>query len=161
MPSATVDSIIDAALNALVPVSGQEMYHLITNALAIANEARDYEEFRRNVYAGERFSFCRIMCDSRETVPITLALVRLAEGDVEKTVTYAANFGRDADTIATMGGAIAGVYQSVMGIRSDWVEKARKLSKIDQDDLAERLMLTSRVKYDSQQLARQDYLSIW
>ena len=39
------------------------------------------------------------MYDSRETVPLTLALFRLADG---------ANLGRDADTIASMCGAIGG-----------------------------------------------------
>lgn len=160
-PSATVDSILDAARNALVPVSGQEMLSLIKNALAIANQATNYEDFRRTVYADEGRFFRRIACDSRETIPITLALFRLADGDVEKTVTYAANFGRDADTIATMGGAIAGAYQGIKGIRSDWAEKARQVSSVDQDDLAERLMLTSQAKFDSQQLTRQDYLAIW
>lgn len=159
-PASTIDSIINAVLNALVPVSGQEMLSLITKALAIANQATNYEDFRRIIYADEARFFRRIMCDSRETIPITLALFRLADGDVEKTVTYAANFGRDADTIATMGGAIAGAYQGINGIRSDWIEKARQVTGVDQDDLAERLILTSQAKFDSQQLARQDYLTI-
>jgi len=59
---------------------------------------------------------------------LKLALFHLAEGDFEKTVTYAANFGRDADTIAAMGGAIAGTFQGIGGIPSDWVEKARLVS---------------------------------
>ena len=37
-PVATVDSILDAALNVVVPVSGQEMLSLITHALTVANE---------------------------------------------------------------------------------------------------------------------------
>jgi ADP-ribosylglycohydrolase len=160
-PAATVDSILDAALEALVPVSGQEMFSLITGAQDLAKEAKDYETFRRSVYADEGRFFRRIMCDSRETIPITLALFRLAEGDVEKMVTYAANFGRDADTIGTMGGSIAGAYQGIQGIRADWIEKSQGVSSVDQDELAERLMCTSRAKFDSMQLAQKDFLSIW
>ena len=160
-PGSTVDSILDAALNAIVPVSGQEMLGLIKDALSIADQAADYQTFRRLIYADEQRFFRRIVCDSRETIPITLALFRLAEGDLEKTVTYAANFGRDTDTIATMGGAIAGAYQGILGLRADWVEKARQVSTVDQDDLAERLIYASRVKFDSQHLARKEYSAIW
>ena len=160
-PSATVASILEAAVNAVVPISGQEMRNLITDALAVANHADDYEAFRQKIYTDQSHFFRRIMCDSRETIPITLAIFRLAEGDIEKTVTYAANFGRDADTIATMGGAIAGAFQGVNCIRSDWVEKAHRVTSVDQGELAERLIRTSRAKSDSQQLARQEYMAIW
>ena len=160
-PAATVDSILEAALKAVVPVSGREMLDLINDALAVADETKDYKKFRQTIYAREEHFFRRITCDSRETIPLTLTLFRLAEGDVEKTVTYGANFGRDADTIATMGGAIAGAYQSITGIRTDWVEKARQFTSVDQDDLAERLIRTARAKFDSQALARQGFVAMW
>ena len=157
---ASVDSILDAALNAVVPVSGEEMLELITNALTTASETKDYRTFRQTVYANEGHFFRRIACDSRETVPMTLALFRLAEGNVEKMVTYGANFGRDADTISTMGGAIAGAYQGIKAIRSDWVQKARQFTSVDQDELAERLVITARAKFDSQELVRQGFTAI-
>lgn len=160
-PAATVDSILDAAVDAIVPVSGHEMASLIADVMVVADESQDYKAFRQTMYAREADFFRRIACDSRETIPITLALFRLAEGDTEKMVTYGANFGRDADTIATMGGAIAGAYQGVKGIRGDWVEKARQLTSVDQDDLAERLILTARAKFDSQEVVRQGFGAIW
>lgn len=159
-PSASVDSILDAAVDAVVPVSGEEMLNLITKALTTADETKDYKTFRQTVYADEEHFFRRIACDSRETVPMTLALFRLAGGDVERTVTYGANFGRDADTISTMGGAIAGAYQGIRGIRSDWVRKARQFTSIDQDELAERLVATARAKFDSQESVRQAFTAI-
>lgn len=159
-PEATVDSILDSAVNAIVPVSGQEMRGLITDVMAVADEAQDYKKFRQTMYARKADFFRRIACDSRETVPITLALFRLAEGDTEKMVTYGANFGRDADTIATMGGAIAGAYQGLAGIRADWVEKARQLTSVDQDDLAERLIRTAQAKFSSQELARKGFAAM-
>ena len=85
-PSATVDTILQAALAFLDPISGQEMAYLITKLLAIAQETSEYTEFRRFVYANQDLYFHRLICDSRETVPITLALFYLAEGEVEKTV---------------------------------------------------------------------------
>jgi hypothetical protein len=51
-----------------------------------------------------------VMCDSRETVPAAIALALLASGDPVTAVTYGANFGRDADTIACMAGYICGAF---------------------------------------------------
>jgi ADP-ribosylglycohydrolase len=53
----------------------------------------------------------RALCDSRETIPATLALCLLADGDPTLVVIYDANFGRDTDTIATMAGAICGALK--------------------------------------------------
>ncbi|MGZ5432547.1 MAG: ADP-ribosylglycohydrolase family protein, partial [Thermoanaerobaculia bacterium] len=46
----------------------------------------------------------RAMPDARETVPVALSLFYLANGDPRQTILYGANFGRDADTIASMAG---------------------------------------------------------
>ena len=59
----------------------------------------------------------------QETVPCVLALFYLADGDPVKSIIYGANFGRDADTIATMVGSPCGAYKGVDGLRPEWVEK--------------------------------------
>ena len=143
-----------------MPVSGEQMLCLIAEILTVASTSDDYDDFRRAVYAREDDFFRPITCDSRETVPITLALFQIAEGDVEKVVTYGANFGRDADTIATMGGAIAGAYQGIAKIREDWVKKAKQLTSVDQDELAQRLILAVRSKFDSQEPSRQAFTAM-
>jgi ADP-ribosylglycohydrolase len=158
---ATIDTILTAALEVIVPVSGQEMRKLIEDALQLAYEMNDYRRFRAAVYARERRFFRRLICDSRETIPITLALFYLAKGDPEKTVLYGANFGRDADTIATMGGAIAGAFRGIEGIRADWIEKAQQMTTISQADLAERLVRTAQAKYELQEPARKAFAVLW
>ena len=159
-PEASLETVLKAAQDAIVPVSGLEMLGLINEVLTVARESRDYQAFREALYANEARYFRRISCDSRETIPITLALFYLADGDVERVVTYAANFGRDADTIATMGGAIAGAFQGVDKIRSDWLEKARQLSSVDQDELASKLVRTALLKFDVQEKERQGFTMI-
>jgi len=52
---------------------------------------------------------------------------------------YAANFGRDADTIGAMTGAIGGAFRGVDGLGSDWVTKATAALP-GQDELARRLV---------------------
>jgi ADP-ribosylglycohydrolase len=135
----SVDSVLQAAQDAILPQSGREMLARIERALDLAQRTGDYTAFREAVYADRDRFFCRITCDSRETIPLTLALLYLGEGDLERCVCYAANLGRDADTIATMVGAIAGALGGIEGIRQDWVTKAHQVSAADQRELAHRL----------------------
>ena len=136
---ATSDSIITAATAFLQPISGTEMRDRIAEVLDIATKQGDYKGFRESMYEAKDKFFCKIGCDSRETIPITIALFSLSGGDVEKSVQYSANFGRDADTIASMCGAIAGAWHGASSIRQDWKDKVYKYAKTDQDELAEKL----------------------
>jgi len=153
-PEASVDSVLDAALEAILPQSGTEMRARIDRALSLARETHDYRAFRQAVYADPERFFCRITCDSRETIPLTLALLLLGEGDLERCVCYAANLGRDADTIATMAGAVAGALHGTPGIRADWVDKAHRVSSWDQRELARRLCQTAMHKHQQERQAQ-------
>jgi ADP-ribosylglycohydrolase len=153
-PEATVERVLQAAVRAIVPRSGQEMRGRVSRALDLARASGDYHAFRHAVYARQDTFFCRITCDSRETIPLTLALFLLGDGDVERCVTYAANLGRDADTIGTMCGAIAGALGGVEGIRGDWAEKAKSLARTDQEALAQRLAQVAMAKVEREGEAR-------
>ncbi len=83
------------------------MRQLIETALELARTSNDYFGFRSAYH--KRFRRA-IACDSRETIPATLAICQLAGGDPWKAVTYGANFGRDADTIACMAGYVCGAF---------------------------------------------------
>jgi ADP-ribosylglycohydrolase len=150
---ATVDSVIQASAGAIVQLSGREMLDRIDRMLGLARQAASYEAFRQALYAQADRFFCRITCDSRETIPLTLALFWLAEGNLERSVMYAANVGRDADTIASMCGAIAGALGGVDDIRDDWVEKAQQVSSTDQTELAARLANVALLKHRREQEA--------
>jgi ADP-ribosylglycohydrolase len=153
LPGATVETVLDAAMDAILPLSGQEMRGRIEAALALAREAGEYGAFREALYAqGERF-FCRITCDSRETVPLTLALWWLGQGDVADCIIYAANLGRDADTIASMVGAMAGALRGAASIQADWVDKVRRVAAVDQEALAEDLARVALAKRDEARAA--------
>jgi hypothetical protein len=78
---------------------------VLVESLRLASTADSYQGFRAQYQA--RFSR-PIFCDSLETVPAAFALALLADGDVRTAVEYAANFGRDTDTIASMAGALCG-----------------------------------------------------
>jgi ADP-ribosylglycohydrolase len=153
-PQAGLESVLQAAQDAILPQSGAEMLARIGRALQLASQTGDYQAFRQAVYADRDRFFCRITCDSRETIPLTLALFLLGEGDLERCVCYAANLGRDADTIATMVGAIAGALNGTPGIRQDWVDKAHSVSSWDQRELARRLAAAAVDKHHQETQAQ-------
>lgn len=145
-PGASVTSVLEASREGILERSGAEMRDAITAMVDLAAEEGGYRSFRGAVYERRERFFHRIVCDSRETVPLALALFSLAGGELERTVTYAANFGRDADTIATMAGAVAGALTGSDGIRRDWAEKAMRSSSVDQQELAAELAAVGRAK---------------
>ncbi len=65
-----------------------------------------------------------------EAIPQAYAIFRLAEGDFRQGLLWACNFGRDADTIAAVVGALAGARHGVGIIPRAWVEKVRKPSGV-------------------------------
>jgi len=64
-----------------------------------------------------------------EELPIALGLLVATGGDYEETVLGGVNYGRDSDSIASMGGALAGALGNPL--RRDWVDDVASASKID------------------------------
>ena len=140
---ATVESVLEASTAYLKPTSGALMRGLITQALDLARRTGDYKAFRTEYHA--RFRQDNFI-DSRETVPAALAVVHLAQGDPRQAIVYGANFGRDADTIATMAGSICGALKGVGALPENWVRQALASSDRDQRELARKLVEVSYFK---------------
>jgi ADP-ribosylglycohydrolase len=136
-PGATVDSIIDAGTRYLHPVSSAQMIEQVQRALALAREAKNYALFRERFYAA---GLRDIIADARETFPVTLALFYLAKGEVNTALRMAANFGRDADTIATMVGGLAGAFGGVQALQQEWVAQVEANPDVQYKPLARRLV---------------------
>jgi ADP-ribosylglycohydrolase len=66
----------------------------------------------------------------------------------EKLVLYGANFGRDADTIASMAGAIAGAYQGAKALPDEWKDKVQQKTELDQIKLSNDLISVIRQRLD-------------
>lgn len=69
---------------------------------------------------------------SIEEVPIALGLLLATGGDYTETMLGGVNYGRDADSIASMGGALAGALGSP--IPSGLLEEVGTASKLDLDE---------------------------
>lgn len=141
IPGATVDTVLAAAIEFLPPRSAGLMRSYIEKTLALARESGDYAPFRERYYAGYLLPGIA-MPDARETVPVALALFLLAEGDPARAIRFGANFGRDADTIASMAGSLAGALRGASALPEAWVEKIRANGRRDQAALAAMLVET-------------------
>src|SRR5262249_43925642 len=60
-----------------------------------------------------------------EALPQAYAIFRLTGGDFRRGMFWAAHFGRDADTISAIIGALSGAIHGQAVIPADWKEKVR------------------------------------
>lgn len=65
-----------------------------------------------------------------EALPQILSIFRLTSGDFQKGMFWACNFGRDADTIGAVTGALAGAINGIHAIPPGWVTRVRKPSGV-------------------------------
>jgi ADP-ribosylglycohydrolase len=141
---ATPEAVVRAS-TAHLPAES-EMIPAIAAGVALARNSDGYEHFRDAFYdhllrpwpdRDERFSTA---VDPRESVPAALGIFLLASGDPVETILGCANFGRDADTIATIGGAIAGALRGASALNGAWVSTVRAATPVDQDELTTSLL---------------------
>jgi ADP-ribosylglycohydrolase len=69
-----------------------------------------------------------------EELPIALGLLVVAHGDYAETVLGGVNYGRDSDSIASMGGALAGALGGTAALRRDWCDEVAEASRIDLEE---------------------------
>jgi ADP-ribosylglycohydrolase len=63
---------------------------------------------------------------SAEAIPQLYAVFRLTSGDFRRGLFWAGNFGRDADTIAAVVGALCGARHGAAAIPPAWIEAVRQ-----------------------------------
>ena len=90
---------------------------------------------------------------SIEEVPIALGFLVVTGGDFEGTIMGGTNYGRDNDSIAGMGGAIAGALHGINALRPAWVEQINAANAIDLMPLAADMARLTRA-LQARQLAR-------
>ena len=118
---ATVASVLDAAVDVILPVSGTEMADLIRQARQLAADTGDFDRFRAEVCGSGGKWLRTLPVDPRETVPVALAIFSLTGGDVQQAITCAARFGRAADAIGCIAGTVSGALCGASSISPDWL----------------------------------------
>ena len=93
---------------------------------------------------------------SIEEVPIALGFLIVTDGDFEGTIMGGTNYGRDNDSIAGMGGAIAGALHGIDALRPEWVEQINSANRIDLKPIAADMADLARALQAEQFAAAQD-----
>jgi ADP-ribosylglycohydrolase len=66
-----------------------------------------------------------------EELPVALGLVLVSGGDVRAAVLGGTNYGRDADSIASMAGAVTGALGGLAAVPAEWALDVAEASRID------------------------------
>lgn len=82
---------------------------------------------------------------SIEEFPIALGMLIVANGSYRESVLGGVNYGRDADSIASMAGAMAGAMQGIRSIPTDWLETVERESKRNFNTISDELTEVTKV----------------
>lgn len=136
-PGASVESV----LKVMEERGTQEVRRLVSMAMDLARNAGIVERFVERFYAtmldrsfpvppGEAWEKDRSPGPtSREVVPAVVGIFYLCEGDANRCIVEGASFGRDADTIASVVGGLAGALRGAGAIREDWIEQCERANE--------------------------------
>lgn len=140
---ATVDDVVEtalglardgtrAAIEAVVATAGplagggwQEALAPLRAAIAPFDSVGD--DYRNPAMGARRPSRLHAI----EELPIALGMLLVTGGAYREAVLGSVNYGRDADSIATMAGGISGALGSGDGIPADWHQCVATASRID------------------------------
>lgn len=124
MGDADFEEIFEAAMK---PVPAGTWYeYAMRKAFAIVDDSgRDilkaWMPLHDELWTGYKASVC-------EAIPQAFACLRLCHEDFRKGMVLAGNFGRDADTIGAICGAVLGAKYGYQSIPASWAEKSRRPS---------------------------------
>lgn len=140
-PDATVESVVtvsaslaqDGTKDAIIAVteaarrcsSWEEAIPILRQAVRPFDTVGD--SYREPLPDARRPSRARAI----EELPVALGFLIVAGGDYVRTVLGGVNYGRDSDSIAQMGGSLAGALGGESVVPSHWVERISKASRRD------------------------------
>jgi ADP-ribosylglycohydrolase len=103
----------------LYPIVAVKTEQMARMAMKLGSGAKSVYSFNEELYKAVVQPF---FADSSESLAIAVAMFCAAKGDFKLTVQGCVNFGRDNDSSAAVGGAIAGALCGASGIPSNWIE---------------------------------------
>lgn len=74
-----------------------------------------------------------------EELPVALGMLKATGGDYTRTVLGGVNYGRDSDSIAQMGGAVAGALHGETAVPHPWITRISKASRRNFAEVADAL----------------------
>ena len=139
-PNATAQDVIET----MGEHSSEVVYRGMDLGIALAEESETFDDFtarfydelldwtwpavewdREKYYQGEIFG-----ASSRELFPATVGLLSLWDGAAaDRAIIEGASFGRDADTIASLMGNIAGALNGASNLPDEWVDQCEEANE--------------------------------
>jgi ADP-ribosylglycohydrolase len=120
MAGGDLDEVLRAAVDA-TPADSWMRYSL-TKAFGIVEASDSWEEAWAPLHDA---LWTEYKAAAPEAVASAFAVLKMAGGNFQRSIILGGNFGRDADTIAAIAGALSGAFQGLDAIPSRWVEKVR------------------------------------
>jgi ADP-ribosylglycohydrolase len=140
-PEATVSSVVEVALSVAkdgtrdaieaVTSAATSLKDWRTSLPAIRAAVEPYDTVGPHYRAPARDARIPSRTKSIEELPVALGMLVVAGGDYRETVLGAVNYGRDSDSIAVMGGSIAGALGGRAVVPSEWVTAISEASRLD------------------------------
>jgi ADP-ribosylglycohydrolase len=141
VPGATAASAVEAAVRLAKDGTRRAVEAVVGAADGVTNWEQAIPVLRKAVepYDTVGPNYRELSMDARrpsrtkaiEELPVALGFVLVAEGDVRRAVLGGTNYGRDADSIASMAGAITGALQGHDGVPVEWADRIAEASKTD------------------------------
>ena len=120
MAGATVEEIYKTAVDATPADSW--MRFAFMKAENVIEENPTFEEAWKPLHDALWTEYKSV---SPEAIPAALAILKLTKGDFKRGIIYSGNYGRDADTISAIVGAISGAMNGMSSIPTAWIDKVR------------------------------------
>jgi ADP-ribosylglycohydrolase len=130
-PEATVESVCEAALRVapqtkMMTFDRREIdtpHAYLSLCLEVADRYTDVLAAREELYRRCLYYHC---IDPLELWGLSLAMFKIAQGDVRQAAIGGTNIGRDADTIAGRAAMLSGSLRGAGGVPSEWVQMFRE-----------------------------------
>ncbi len=125
-PSATVDSVLQAALDVAprTPLRTfdqrkfKSVYEYIQTCLEVAEKYTNVLDARKELY--QRCLLYHAI-DPLELWGLALAMFMIADGDVRQAAIGGTNIGRDSDTISGRAAMLSGALKGAAGVPPEWI----------------------------------------
>jgi ADP-ribosylglycohydrolase len=140
-PGASVSSVVDVALS-LAKDGTRDAIDAVVSAASTLDDWRSslgairasvvpFDTVGPNYRAPAMDARIPSRTKSIEELPVALGMLVVAGGDYTETVLGAVNYGRDSDSIAVMGGSIAGALGGRAVVPKTWVDQISEASRMD------------------------------
>lgn len=119
MTGATLDEIIATGTHYIPQDSwlGRNMHRAMTICDTVPDIFAALEQLHLQLWAP-------VHSMAAEAIPQAYAILRLTNADFRLGMIYGGNFGRDADTICALIGAISGAMHGTVAIPADWAARS-------------------------------------